>query len=197
MNAALHPLGEAEVSLIVAVGGGLVELGLGPAERASAAARVRRAEHPACSRGLAGAERGRAVEEGCCHRPAAATTRPFPGALEVVGRGLVRAGGRLGLVPGSLIWLGRAGDFGEAGVHPLALGERSPVVDRGADQRMTEADHIADRDQLPCLSVGRRFDREAEILASAPQQAGIPGRVGGRGEQQGLGIGRSPQTSRR
>ena len=39
---------------------------------------------------------------------------------------------------------------------------------------MTEADRVADRDQLPCLSGGRRFDREAEVLASAPQQAGIP-----------------------
>ena len=192
MNAALYPLGEAEVTLIVAVGGGFVELGLGPAERPSAAARLRRAEHPARSCGLAGAERGRAVEEGCRHRPAAATTRPFPGPLEVIGRGLVRAGSRLGLVPGSLIWLGRAGGFGEAGVHPLALRERSPVVDRGADQRMTEADHVADRDQLPRLSVGRRFDREAEVLASPPQQAGITGRVGGRGEQQGLGVGRQP-----
>ena len=132
------------------------------------------------------------MEEGGRHRPAAATARSFPGALKVVGRGLVRAGGRLGLVPGSLVGLGRAGGFGQAGVHALPLRERSPVVDRGTDQRMTEADHLADRDQLPLLGGGGRFDREAQVCTGLPQQARITGRVGGRGEQQGLGVGRQP-----
>src|SRR6266852_2266665 len=190
MNAALNPLDQAEVALIVAVGGGCGQFALRAAEGSRVAAGLRRAEHPARSCCLTEAERGRAVEESCRRRRAAAAACSFPGALKVVSGGLVGTGGGLGLVPCSLVWLGRAGDCCEAGVHALALGEGRPVVHRGADQRVAEADQVADRDQLPRLSGCGRLDREAEFLAGLPQKGGITGWVGGSGEEQGLGIGR-------
>ena len=75
-------------------------------------------------------------------------------------------------------------------MHALALGEGSSVIHRRADQGVAEADHVADRDQLPRLSGRGRFDREAKVLAGLPQEAGITGWVGGSGKQQGLGVGR-------
>src|SRR5438034_8743293 len=93
-------------------------------------------------------------------------------------------------MPGPLVRLGWSGGRGQPVVCALALGEGRAVVDRGADQRVTKADHVADGDQLPGLSRGRRLAAESEVSARPPQQAWVTGRVGGRGQQQGLGVAR-------
>ena len=58
MNVALDAGGEADVALILAVGGGFVELGLRPARRSCTAAGLGCAQHPPGPRRLVCAERG-------------------------------------------------------------------------------------------------------------------------------------------
>src|SRR5260370_23987028 len=114
MNATLDPQDEAGVALIAVVSVGFVKLGLRAAEGSGVATCLRRAQHPAGSRRLPGAERGRAVEESRRHRPAAATARSFPGALQVFSDRFVWAHGGLSQVPCPLVWLGRAGGLARA-----------------------------------------------------------------------------------
>src|SRR5260370_37457167 len=104
MNATLDPQDEAGVALIAVVSVGFVKLGLRAAEGSGVAACLRRAQHPAGSRRLAGTERGPAVEESCRHRPAAATARSLPGPLQGCSDSLVPAPRGLSPVPCPLLW---------------------------------------------------------------------------------------------
>ena len=174
---------------IVVVAGGCVVFGLRPAEGTRAAACLGGGEHAAAPGRLACGESGRAVEQRGRLAPATPGAGSFRGMLEFGRDVLVRAGDGLSQVPGPLVGLGRANGLGEAGVDLLALGEGSPVVHGGADQRMAEANRVADGDELPGLGRGARLQGEAQFLARPGEQAGIPGGVGGRGEQQGLGGG--------
>jgi hypothetical protein len=190
MNAARGPPGQARVARVIVVAGGRVELGLRAAEGTRASARLGGSEHPAGLGSLARGQRGRAVEQRGRLAPAAPAAGAFPGALELGRDLLVRAGDGLGQVPGPLVWLVRAGGRGEAGVDLLALGEGRPVVHRRADQRMAEADRTVNGDELPGFSGGSRLQGEAQFPARPGKQAGVPGGVSGRREQQGLGGGR-------
>ena len=85
--------------------------------------------------------------------------------------------------------MGRVGGGTQRRVHPLPFGERSAVVDRGADQRVPEAHRVPDGEQVPRLRRRGRPGRVPEPRSGLPQQLRVAGRIGRRRQQQHPGVG--------
>ena len=126
---ALHPLGQPVVAR-VAVGGGLVEHGLGPAGSPAVTGRPGGAEHPAGPGRLARAQHRGALVERLGAAPPAAAPGPVPGPLQLGRHGLVEPAGRHGQVPGPPVRVGRPG-------RSRRRGRRAPAGARPAEPRST------------------------------------------------------------
>ena len=82
------------------------------------------------------------------------------------------------------------GRLGQRAMHLLAFGHGRRPVRRRAHQRMAEAHPGAERDQLRRLGRRDGVGPDPEPLGRAPQQRDVADRLGRRGEQQPLGLGR-------
>jgi hypothetical protein len=152
-----------------------------PASRFARAAASRRRAASAL-----GGELGRAVEERGCGGDASARQRATGRALELLGDLLVGRGRRLREVPGAPVRVElRIGGLGERGVRPAAVRHGRAAVDGGADQRMTEAGAVVDRDQV--VGAGERVvDVHADGRRGLVEEGWVPDRLGGRDHQEPL-----------
>ncbi len=187
MNGPLDTRGEAAQAWIVKKARHAVEQGLGMQGFAGGGFGLGSGQDsPQARRGIWGEHRG-AGEKCAGGGPSSPAPRPVGGLLELGGDSLVRPCCSLSPVPRPQI-SARAGigGLGERCVNSLAIYEGRTVIDRGADERVTEPDGGAEGHQLVGFGGTGGTDPEAEVLPGAPEQSGISGRVGGRCQQQGL-----------
>ena len=113
----------------------------GVVERPGLVLRLCRRQRPLRTPDRVRRQRRGALEEGGGGGQSAARLRAAGGSLQLAGDGLVRAGRRLGEMPGAPIGIGLGvGRFRQRPMHPPALLRRCGPVDRGAHERMAKAD---------------------------------------------------------
>ncbi len=160
------------------------EEGEGVVERPGLVLRLCRRQRPLRTPDRVRRQRRGAIEERGSGGQAAARLRAAGGSLELAGDGLIRAGCRLGEMPGAPVRIDpRVGRFCQRRADAAAFVRGCGAVDRGAHQRMAEPDPSADLDQLGARERLKRRVGEPEASRGAPGERGIAGRVGRRHEQ--------------
>jgi hypothetical protein len=109
---------------------------------------------------------------------------------------LVGPGRRLRAMPGAAIGI-RAGvrRVGQRLMHRAALVRRRAAVGGGPHERVPEADAQADLEQAGALRLGGRRRPDPDRVRRTEQQARVAHRLGRRGQQEPLGVGRQrPQA---
>ena len=102
---------------------------------------------------------------------------------------LVRSWRRKRQVPGATVWVSVGiGGVGQGEVHRPAILGGGPGVDGGSDERMPELHTHPDFDQLFGVRGRSRGCADPERVGRTPEQRHASGWIGGRGEQQSLGL---------